>query len=200
MGVDRAALEARWPGASVGGMGLVVEGDPGALIAAMETRFALGPRDIVDQRALKAISNRIFEQTFAVTAALNVLTLGVAGIALLTSLAMLADLRLPALAPLWAMGLTQRRLAAMEFARTVVLAALTALAAIPLGLALAWILVSVVNVQAFGWRLPFYLFPGQWATLGAIAVLLAAAAGALPAWRLSRMAPARLVKLFAEER
>ena len=39
------------------------------------------------------------------------------------------------------------------------LAALTAVAALPLGLALAWVLLAVVNVAAFGWRLPMQVFP-----------------------------------------
>ena len=60
---------------------------------------------------------------------------------------------MPQLAPVWAMGLTQGRLAGLDLARTVVLAVLTAVAALPLGLALAWVLLAVVNVAAFGWRL-----------------------------------------------
>ena len=63
---------------------------------------------------MKAESKRIFNRTFAVTAALNTFTLGVAGIALLTSLLTLSNSRLPQLAPLWAIGITRRRLAAIE--------------------------------------------------------------------------------------
>ena len=33
--------------------------------------------------------------------------------------------------------------------------------ALPLGLALAWVLLAVVNVEAFGWRLPMQVFPGD---------------------------------------
>ena len=66
------------------------------------------------------------------------------------------------MAPLWAIGVTRRRLAALELARALGLAALTALLALPLGLALAWVLTAVVNVRAFGWRLPVLLLPGQW--------------------------------------
>jgi len=46
-----------------------------------------------------------------VTTALNAFTLAVAGVALLTSLLTLANSRLPQLAPLWALGVTRRRLA-----------------------------------------------------------------------------------------
>ena len=68
---------------------------------------------------------------------------------------------------------------------------MTALAALPLGLALAWVLTAVVNVRAFGWRLPVVLFPGQWATLFALALATALLAALWPAWRLGRAAPLR---------
>jgi putative ABC transport system permease protein len=104
---------------------------------------------VVNQASLKAISLGIFEQTFTVTAALNVLTLAVAGFALLMSLLTLASIRLPQLAPVWALGLRRATLGRLELLRAVGLAALTALAALPLGLALAWVLLAVVNVEAF---------------------------------------------------
>ena len=196
-----AEMRARWPGADLGGHGLrVVEGGTEAVMAAMAERFDLPPRDLVDQAAVKGLSTRIFEQTFAVTAALNVLTLAVAGIALFASLATLADLRLPGLAPLWAMGLTRGLLARLEVLKTLALALLTAVLAVPLGLGVAWLLVAVVNVEAFGWRLPLHVYPDQWLRLIALTALVAVAAAALPALRLARRSPARMVKVFAEER
>jgi putative ABC transport system permease protein len=104
----------------------------------------------------------IFERTFAVTGALNVLTLGRGGDGDPASLLTLADRRLPQLAPVWAMGLTQGRLAVLDLAADGGAGALTAVAALPLGLALAWVLLAVVNVAAFGWRLPMRVFPGDW--------------------------------------
>ncbi len=40
-------------------------------------------------------------------------------------------------------------------------ALITTLLALPLGLLVAWCLIAVVNVKAFGWRLPFHVFPMQ---------------------------------------
>ncbi len=173
---------------------------PEALAAALQDRFGLPPPNVTNQAEAKAASLRIFERTFTVTTALNVLTLGVAGIALLTSMITLSGMRLPQLAPVWAMGVTRRRLAWLELARTVLLAAFTALAAVPVGLLLAWMLLAVINVEAFGWRLPLHHFPGDWLRLGLLALLTAVVAAAIPAWRLARMAPARLVQVFAHER
>ncbi|WP_112324019.1 ABC transporter permease [Oceanibium sediminis] len=175
-------------------------GAPDDVRAALEASFALGPEQLVDQAALKAFSRQIFERTFTVTLALNVLTFAVAGLALLTSLLTLADMRLPQLAPLWAMGLTRARLARLELARALMLALITAFLAIPLGLLVSWILLAVVNVEAFGWRIPQALFPGQWLSLLALAVLSAGLAAALPALRLRRVAPAVLLRIFSDAR
>jgi putative ABC transport system permease protein len=58
----------------------------------------------------------------------------------------------------------------------------------------------VVNVKAFGWRLPFHVFPLQLIELVAVAMLAALFASLLPALKLARMHPASLIKIFADER
>lgn len=155
---------------------------------------------MVDQASIKALSLAVFDRTFVVTTALNILTLGVAGFAILMSLLTLAAMRLPQLAPVWALGLTRRRLAALDLIRAVMLAAVTGALALPLGLALAWALLAVVNVEAFGWRLPMYLFPLDYLRLGGLALLAAALAAMWPAWRFSVIPPARLLGVFRHER
>jgi putative ABC transport system permease protein len=180
---------------------MAVRAEPGAvpdLVADLQAAFP--EAQATDQRGLKAISQRIFDRTFAVTVALNGLTLAVAGIALLTSLLTLSNARLAQLAPVWATGVTRRTLALTELAKALGLATLTALAALPLGLALAWVLTAVVNVRAFGWRLPVMLFPSRWAVLLALALATAALAAAWPALRLRRTSPLRLLQSFSNER
>jgi putative ABC transport system permease protein len=174
--------------------------DAPALATALRDEFGLPDTALRNQAQIKAFSLEVFEQTFRITGALNILTLGVAGLALLTSLLTLAGLRLPQLAPLWAMGLSRRTLALAELGRSLVLTALTFLFAIPVGLMLAWVLLSVVNVEAFGWRLPMQVFPADWGRLLVLSLLAAGLAAAIPALRLARMAPARLVQVFAQER
>ncbi|MBF9048398.1 FtsX-like permease family protein [Roseobacter sp. HKCCD9010] len=174
--------------------------DVPALAEALRAAFNLPGANVVNQDQIKRFSLRVFEQTFLITGALNILTLGVASFALLTSLLTLAGLRLPQLAPIWALGQTRRTLAQAELIRTALLTCLTFILAIPVGLALAWVLLAVVNVEAFGWRLPMQVFPADWARLGLYALLAALLAAAWPAWRLARIAPATLLKVFAHER
>ena len=170
------------------------------LRATLQNQAGIPDSAMVDQAAIKALSLAVFERTFTVTTALNVLTLAVAGFAILMSLLTLAAMRLPQLAPVWALGLTRRRLAGLDLLRAMVLAALTGALALPLGLALAWALLAVVNVEAFGWRLPMYLFPLDYLRLGGLALLAAALAALWPAWRLSRTPPAQLLGVFRHER
>lgn len=162
--------------------------------------FRLSESSVVNQSEIKAFSLAIFERTFVVTGALNFLTLGVAAFAILMSLLTLAAMRLPQLAPVWALGITRRTLAQVEIIRALALTALTAVLALPLGLALAWVLLAVVNVEAFGWRLPMFLFPAAYLKLGLLAMLAAALAALWPAWRLYRTPPSQLLKVFAHER
>jgi putative ABC transport system permease protein len=199
--VNFAALTRRFPEIPLTRMGLrVAPAKIPALISALQETFALDDRNVADQATMKAESKRIFNRTFAVTAALNAFTLGVAGVALLTSLLTLANSRLPQLAPLWAIGITRRRLAVIELLKTMSVALITTIFALPLGLLVAWCLLAVVNVKAFGWRLPFHVFPLQLLWLTGVAMAAALAASALPVIRLARMQPANLIRIFANER
>ncbi|MEN0040611.1 MAG: FtsX-like permease family protein [Pseudomonadota bacterium] len=167
---------------------------------AVSSEFGIEERSMIDQAAIKQLSLSVFERTFRVTDALNVLTLAVAGFAIFTSLLTLATMRVPQLAPVWALGVTQRRLAVLELARTALLALLTVVLAVPVGLVLAWLLLAVLNVEAFGWRIPMQVFVSDWLRLGLLALLAALLAAAIPARRMAAMAPADLVKVFSHER
>jgi len=156
--------------------------------------------NITDRDAIKDFSLSIFERTFSVTGALSVLTLAVAGVAILTSLITLASMRLPQLAPIWALGVTRKTLGRLELVRALALAALTFAFALPVGLALAWMLLAVINVEAFGWRLPMHLFPLDWLRLGALSLSAAGIASVWPVCRLARRPPADLLKAFSHER
>ncbi|MGP9790578.1 FtsX-like permease family protein [Roseinatronobacter sp. NSM] len=197
--LTQARFNATWPDTPIIQFALRNE-DPQALIAALQDDFGLPSGQITDQAQAKALSLEIFERTFLITGALNILTLSVAAIALFAALVTLSGMRLVQLAPLWALGLTTRKLAALELARALVLAGLTLVFALPVGVMLAQILLAVINVQAFGWRLPLQLFPADWARLGVWAALAVLAAAVLPAYRLWRNGPNQLLKVFSHEK
>ena len=171
-----------------------------ALHDAMIEEFGLPPDAVVDQAGQKRVALAVFERTFLVTGALDFLTLGVAAFAMLTALVTLSGMRLPQLAPVWAMGLDRRRLAALEILRAVALAVLTWVLALPVGIALAWVLLAVINVEAFGWKLPLHLSASPMLGLLGGAVLAALLASLPSALRLARRPVGDLLRVFASAR
>ena len=198
--VNAKHLLAHWPTLAPARFNLrVLPQDVPPLVREVQRGFALEDSRIVDQQQLKGWSSQVFERTFAATAALNSLTLGVAGVALFISLLTQSQSRLGQLAPLWALGVTRRQLMLLNLGQTWLLAVLTLVLAVPLGLLLAWCLDAVINVQAFGWRLPLQVFPWQLAQLLALALLATLLASAWPLWQLQRAQPADLLRTFAHE-
>lgn len=193
-------FEATFPEAEALRFGLRI--DPGQVAGVRAALRSEGIPDaqMIDQAGIKAFSLSVFERTFAVTGALNVLTLAVAAFAILMSLLTLAALRVPQLAPVWAAGITRSQLGLLEVLRAVVLALLTMALAIPLGLGLAWVLLAVVNVEAFGWRLPMFVFPLDYARLAGFALVAAVLAAVWPSVRLARTPPAAMLKVFSGDR
>jgi putative ABC transport system permease protein len=194
-------LRRHWPDAVLGNLGVhVAPPRMHAVRGELEQRFGLDSSRLIDQTSLKRWSTEVFERTFAATGALNALTLGVAGIALFISLLTLGHSRLAQLAPLWALGVNRARLGWLSLGQTLMLAGLTVLLAMPLGLLLAWCMVAVLNVQAFGWRLPLQIFPDQLLRLGLLGLFTSLLAAAGPLWHVARRQPADLLRQFADER
>ncbi|WP_240609778.1 ABC transporter permease [Billgrantia endophytica] len=182
-------------GAPPGSIGIVLTAgtDDAALGQALTRRFGLGGDSLVDQREVKRIATGIFERTFTITRALSALTLGVAALALLASLLAQARERRRRLAPLWALGVPRAQLIGVQLGQLGGAAFVTGALAIPLGIVLALGLVEVINVAAFGWRLPLFLFPEEILLTLATAVAVALLATALPAITLWRTPPRALL-------
>ncbi|WP_433690766.1 FtsX-like permease family protein [Pseudomonas monteilii] len=198
--VNAGWLRSHWPQATLTGLSVDLHTDQVPVTkAALQQHFALDDSRVVEQVRLKSWSTEVFNRTFAATAALNSLTLGVAGVALFINLLTLGQTRLGQLAPLWALGVQRRQLVWLSLGQTLMLSSFTVLLAIPLGVFLAWCLVAVVNVQAFGWRLPLYVFPAQLLQLAVLGLLTSLLASAWPLWQLARRQPRELLRPFADE-
>jgi putative ABC transport system permease protein len=66
--------------------------------------------------------------------------------------------------------------------------------ALPIGFALALVLIYVINVRSFGWTMQLYLSPGEFAQAFVVAVAASLAAGVYPAWRLGRLITSRALR------
>jgi len=137
--------------------------------------------------AIETESMAIFDRTFAITHLLRLITLLVAFVAILSALVALQMERAREYAVLRSTGLLPSGVSRLVFLQGALLGLFAALAAIPLGLGMGWVLIEVINREAFGWRMDV-LLPGiplaKNLFLGLGAALLASI---YPAWRLARM-------------
>jgi len=67
---------------------------------------------------------------------------------------------------------------------------LSGIAAIPLGLVMAWVLVEVINRRAFGWQMDITIDPKVLLTALTLAIGAALIAGIYPAYRAASARPA----------
>ncbi|MBT8402480.1 MAG: FtsX-like permease family protein [Gemmatimonadetes bacterium] len=141
-------------------------------------------------RALREASLEVFDRTFAITAVLRALAFGVAFIGVLSALMALQLERGRELGVLRANGLTPRQVWTLVTTQTGVLGLVAGLLAVPTGLALAVIMIEVVNRRSFGWTLDMQVGGGLLLQAVGLAMAGALLAGLYPAWRMSRTSPA----------
>ncbi|MDJ0812449.1 MAG: FtsX-like permease family protein [Woeseiaceae bacterium] len=139
---------------------------------------------------LRKESMRIFDRTFVITDVLYWLTLGVAFIGILSAMLALQLERARETATLRALGMTPGQVGGMITAQTGVIGLLSGIAAIPLGIVMAYVLIKVINRRAFGWQIDMTVAPDILAVSVIFAIGAAMLAGLYPAWRAGRSQPA----------
>lgn len=117
---------------------------------------------IRSNRSLREEALLIFDRTFAVSKALEVIGIVVASIGILGALLAMLLERRKEMATLRALALTRGEVGRLLLLESVMMAVLAWLLALGLGTALAWILLRVINVRAFGWSLPWALPTTVW--------------------------------------
>lgn len=162
-----------------------VEAARARLLAALAGRFEL---EVLDNRELRAEVLRVFERTFAVTTALQGLSALVAALAVALVLTALVRERERELAVVRVLGGSRAQLGGMVAGQALFLGLAGALGGLGVGLVVGYVLVTVVNLQSFGWSLRFTLPPSVvWSALAVVPACLAA--GWIPAWLSLRLQP-----------
>ncbi len=160
---------------------------------ARELEAALRPVQRVlvrPNRALREAVLAVFDRTFAITGALQMLATVVAFIGVLSALLSLQLDKRRQLGVLRAVGLTVRELWALVLLETGLMGAVAGLLAMPAGYGIALILVYVINRRSFGWTLQMAVDGRTFGEAFLLAVLAALLAGVYPAYRLGRTAAA----------
>ncbi|WP_225931260.1 ABC transporter permease [Leptolyngbya sp. 7M] len=188
--IDNDRYEQIWQDSSIASLGLFVQpgADVEAIVAEIQNQFR-GRQDLSVQsnRTLRQESLIIFDRTFAITNALRLLAVVVAFIGVLSTLMSLQLERTRELGILRATGMTPRQIGSMTLLETGLMGTMAGLFAMPLGYALAWILIYVINVRSFGWTLQMALEPKYFWQALLVAIIAALLAGIYPALRLGQM-------------
>ncbi len=172
---------------------------PAADAAAVERalRRAAGPTlplAVTPNRELRRRSLEIFDRTFRITGVLRLLAGLVAFIGVLAALMALQLERQREIAVLRANGLTRGQVWQLVTSQTGLLGLAAGLLSLPLGLALAAIMVYVINRRSFGWTIDLDLTAALVVEPLALAVGAALLAGLYPAWRMARALPAEALR------
>ncbi|MFH4468337.1 ABC transporter permease [Vibrio diabolicus] len=165
-------------------LGIKVSGDPQIVYEQLRDQLNLHPSQLYDQAQIKSIALDIFSQTFAITRALNGVTLMVAVIGLFSACFMLLDARKAAIARLYALGVSRRKLMTMVVGQIIALVSFTLVIALPLGAMVGYVLTDIVTLRAFGWSLNYLWNWSDALSIAAITILVAVIATLIPLWRL----------------
>jgi putative ABC transport system permease protein len=155
-----AEVEKRWKRAYSSGIALWLKPDSGEGNSSLQLaedhlrNAGLQSGDWISQAEVRKLSVNIFDKTFAITAAMNALTLIVAGIALLASLLAILQERLPQFAQWRALGVRSGELLLVVACPLLIFVSIVWIVAIPLGALLSWILIHKLNIISFGWSMP----------------------------------------------
>ena len=165
-------------------LGVKVSGDQQQVYEQLRQQLNLHPSQLYDQAQIKSLALDIFSQTFAITRALNGVTLMVAVIGLFCACFMLLDARKAAVARLYALGVSRKKLMAMVSGQIVVLVSFTLVIAIPLGAIVGYVLTDIVTLRAFGWSLNYQWNWSDALSISLITIIVAVIATLIPLWRL----------------
>jgi putative ABC transport system permease protein len=160
-------------------------------------RARLGADDAVlvrSTRTLRETSLAIFDRTFEITGVLRLFALIVAGFGVASALMAVALERGRERATLRALGATPGQVVQIALLETGLLGTLAGVLAMPLGAALAAVLVFVINQRSFGWTMPLELAPRALLPAPLLGLGAGLAAGLYPAWRAGRVVPAQALR------
>ncbi|MCA0456789.1 MAG: ABC transporter permease [Chloroflexi bacterium] len=136
----------------------------------------------------------IFEQAFSITIALQLLATVVAFIGVLSALMSLQLEQTRQYGVMRATGMTPAQLWRYTLIQTGLMGFTAGTLALPIGLALALVLIYVINVRSFGWTMQLHLPPAEFAQAFAVAVIASLAAGIYPAYKLGKLVTSRALR------
>ncbi len=178
-----------WGDPSLTSIGVFSEsgGDLEGLAGRIRQALAGTGLEVQVNRALRQEALEIFDRTFAITNALRLLAVVVAFIGIVGALMAHQLERTRELATLQALGMTYGQLRRLTMIETGLMGTTAGILSWPIGMALAAILVYVINLRSFGWSIRLQVEPIIFAQALAIGLAAALLAAVLPLRRLAHM-------------
>ena len=194
--VNRQLFRNCWP--EVAAMGLAVYGpqdyDWDRVRLDIAYKLDLEDGEIINQSELKQVGLAVFDRTFAITRALNTLTLLVAAIGIFCAISAIHHHRVGQQALLSSLGLSRRERGSLLLIQWGMLGLLCMALVWPLGTLLAGYLGAVVTPAAFGWSFALQLDWQHYLVLAALASGSLMLAVILPSLRLLYTSPAAMLR------
>lgn len=187
--ISLARYRRDWRDERVSGIGvhLTRGADRRRTISALEAMFAGRGVDVRSTDAIERLSLQIFDRTFRITEVLRILAGLIAFFGVLSAAMAIQLERGRELAVLRALGFAPEQLARLSLVQTGLLGLAAGFVAMPLGTALAALLVYVINRRSFGWTMHLVAAPGPIAIGVALAIGAALLAGIYPAMQSRRV-------------
>lgn len=179
-----------WGDSLLSSIAIFLEKGTDAAAYVNKLRQRLGPWgevEVQSRQGLRGAAMDMFDRTFTVTFALQLLAAVVAFIGVLSSLlAQQLDRRREA-GLLRSLGMTAAQLRRLLVVESAVLGAAAALYSLPVGMAMAWLLTHIINIRSFGWSLTLTIDAADLMQPMLVAIGAALLASILPALRFSAL-------------
>lgn len=169
--------------------------DVDTIVAAMQ--HELNQRQFLNVRSnqgLRTETLEVFDRTFIITRALQLITTGVAFVGVLSAMLALQLEKQRQMGILKAIGLSVRQLWGLTLLETGLIGAVAGVLALPTGYIIAQILLLLINKRSFGWTLQMHLELAPFIQALLIAMTAALLAGLYPAYRASRRSAADAIR------
>ena len=174
-----------WQDRLISGIGLIIEDGmtTDIVMQRIDHRLSKTHQYFMSSNAeIRTNAINVFDRTFTITIALQILAALVAFIGVFNSIMSIMLERTREVGILRANGMTVKQLWRMIMTESGIIGVISGLLAIPLGTIMAWILVFVINKRSFGWTLDYYIEPYHYLQAIGIAVFASLAAGVYPSY------------------